>query len=153
VFILESFRFAFGESGGALLGYVHFPVSAEQRFMFFVDAQVNEAIAAIRLQLFKRAGFGTNAVSTPLTGLNVVVSANAGIVQVRPISVAARGWNCIYPPYSHLHPESRECKRVVATSGIVDGDKAGNEHAGERGGADLARGTSVTFPLGINQIY
>lgn len=50
--------FAFGESGDALLGYVHFPVSAEQRFACFVDAQVNEAIAAVRLQLFERAGFG-----------------------------------------------------------------------------------------------
>lgn len=50
--------FAFGESGDALLGDVHFPISAEQRFTFFVDAQVNEAIAAVRLQLFEGAGFG-----------------------------------------------------------------------------------------------
>jgi hypothetical protein len=85
--------FAFGESGDALLGYVHFPVGAEQRFTLFVDAQVNEAIAAVRLQLFKRAGFGADFVSTPLTGLNVVVSAKAGIVQVRPISDAAKGLN------------------------------------------------------------
>lgn len=49
--------FAFGESGDALLGYVHFPVGAEQRFTLFVDAQVNEAIAAVRLQLFEGAGF------------------------------------------------------------------------------------------------
>jgi hypothetical protein len=41
--------FAFGESGDALLGHVHFPVGAEQRFTLFVDAQVNEAIAAVRL--------------------------------------------------------------------------------------------------------
>ncbi|WP_375122873.1 hypothetical protein [Pseudomonas sp. LW8] len=85
--------FAFGESGDASIWSVHAPVSAEQRLTFFVDAQVNEAIAAVRLQLFKRAGFGADFVSTPLTGLNVVVSANAGIVQVRPISDAAKGLN------------------------------------------------------------
>jgi hypothetical protein len=50
--------FAFGESGDALLWDVRFPVSAEQRFVFFVDAQVNEAIAAVRLQLSEHAGFG-----------------------------------------------------------------------------------------------
>lgn len=46
-----------GELGDALLGYVHFPIGAEQRFTFFFDEQINEAIAAVRLQFFEGAGF------------------------------------------------------------------------------------------------
>lgn len=41
-----------------MLGYVHFPVGAEQHFTLFVDAQINESIAAIRLQFFEGAGSG-----------------------------------------------------------------------------------------------
>ena len=50
--------FAFGESGDALLGYVHFPIGAEQSFTFFIDTQINEAIAAVRPQFFEGAGSG-----------------------------------------------------------------------------------------------